>query len=88
MASYMPLLGGSAGIGVNGYYLKRLPDDSDSIERLGNSEMRAGGVGPVVFYLCDIGKDQFTFEAKWSPKVNVRNTSLGSFFRIQFALIF
>ena len=88
MASYLPFLGGSAGIGVNGYYLKRLNDDSDSFERLSGSEMRAGGVGPVVFYLCDIGKDHLTFEAKWSPKVNVRNTTLGSFFRIELALIF
>jgi len=88
MAYYLPILGGSAGMGVNGYYLKQLTDDSVSFDRLDGLGMRAGGVGPVVFFVRDIGKDKLTFEAKWSPRVNVRNMIIGSFFRIEFALIF
>ena len=88
MAYRVSVLSGSAGIGVNGYYLKQLAGGTVTYERLGNLDMRAGGLGPVFYYVRDIGKDQFTFEAKWSPRVNIRNTTLGSFFRIEFALIF
>ena len=88
MAYRVPLLGGSAGMGVNGFYLKQLADGTVTYDRLGNLDMRAGGLGPVVYYVCDIAKDQLIFEAKWSPKVNIRNTTLGSYFRIEFALIF
>jgi hypothetical protein len=88
MAYYLPILGGSAGIGVNGYYLKPLTDDSVSLERLDGFEMHTGGIGPVVFYVRDIGKDQLTFEVKCSPKVNIRNMTIGSFIRIELALIF
>jgi hypothetical protein len=88
MAYRLQLLGGSAGIGIDGYYLKQLTDDSVSFGRLDGLGMRGGGIGPVVFFVRNIGKDRLTFEAKLSPRVNIRKATIGSFFRVEFALIF
>ena len=88
VAHFTPLLGGFLGVGVNGYYLKQMTADSVSVARLGSSKMKSGGIGPVVFYLHDLGKNELIFGAKWLPKVDVRNTSIENFVRLELTLIF
>jgi len=89
VAQHLPLLGGTAGVGANGFYYKQFTADSGSgAKQLGSFEARSEGVGPVVSYLHPIGSKQFAIEAKWLPQTDAKNTTKGSFIWIKIALVF
>jgi len=88
VAQHLPLLGGTAGVGANGFYCKQFTADSGSGAHLGSFEARSEGVGPVISYIHDIAGKQLVIEAKWLPQIDVQNTTKGSFIWIKIALVF
>jgi hypothetical protein len=88
VAQHLPLLGGTAGVGANGFYCQQITADSGSGAKLGSFEARSEGVGPVISYIHNIGGKQLAIEAKWLPQMEVQNTTQGSFIWIKIALVF
>jgi hypothetical protein len=88
VAQHLPLLGGDAGVGANGFYYKQITGDSGTGARLGSFEASACGVGPVISYVHKIGKSELVFEAKWLPQISVQNTTKGDYVWIKLALLF
>ena len=88
VAKHLPFLGGMAGIGINGFYLRQVAADDASGAQPVSIQKRSAGVGPLIFYVHDIGKRQVVFEAKWLPKINVKETTMESFVRVELALNF
>jgi hypothetical protein len=65
LAQHFPLLGGLAGVGVNGFWYDQITGDSGSGATFGAFEARTTGVGPVVSYVFKIGKVDMMAELKW-----------------------
>jgi hypothetical protein len=65
LAQHFPLLGGLAGLGVNGFWYDQVTGDSGSGDHFGNFEGRTTGVGPVGSYVFKICKIDFVAELKW-----------------------
>ena len=59
VAQHLPLGKGLIGIGANGFYLQQTTGDSGSGARLGSFEEMTAGVGPVLSYAAQFGKDRF-----------------------------
>jgi len=88
VAQHLPLLGGFAGVGANGFYFKQFTGDSGSGAKLGSFMAESYGVGPVGSYTRKIGKTQLVFEAKWLPQMHVESTLKGNFIWAKLALLF
>ena len=88
VAQHLPLFGGFAGVGANGFYYKQITGDSGSGARLGSFEAQAYGVGPALSYVRKVGRTDLAFEAKWLPQLNVKNTTKGDYVWVKVALIF
>ena len=65
LAQHLPLLGGLAGLGVNGFWYEQVSGDSGSGATFGDFEARTAGLGPVVSYAFKISKVDMLAEAKW-----------------------
>jgi hypothetical protein len=65
LAQHFPLLGGLAGVGVNGFWYDQITGDSGSGATYGSFEARTTGVGPVLSYVFKLGKVDMIAEAKW-----------------------
>jgi len=65
LAQHFPLLGGLAGVGVNGFWYDQITGDSGSGATYGDFEARTTGVGPVLSYAFKLGKVDMIAEAKW-----------------------
>jgi len=88
VAQHLPLLGGFAGVGANGFYYKQFTGDSGSGAKLGAFETESYGVGPVGSYVHTIGKSQLVFEVKWLPQMHVENTFKGNFIWAKLVFMF
>ena len=88
VAKHWPFLGGMFGFGVNGFYLRQVNANNASGTQPGSIKRRSAGGGPLIFYVHDIGKNQFIFEVKWLPKINVREKTIDNLVRIELALNF
>jgi len=88
VAQHLPLFGGVAGAGANGFYIKQITGDSGSGARLGGFEAETYGVGPVLSYAHKLGKYDLVCEAKWLPQLHSDNTTKGDYVWVKLALIF
>jgi hypothetical protein len=88
VAEHVPLLGGFAGVGANGFYYKQFTGDSGSGARLGAFETESYGVGPVGSYTRKFGKTDLVFEVKWLPQMHVENTLKGNYIWAKLVLLF
>lgn len=56
LAQHLPLLGGTSGIGITGFWYRQISDDSGAGADLGAFRAKANGVGPVLSYISKDGK--------------------------------
>ena len=76
----LPLGKGLIGIGVEGFYLQQITDDSGSGATLGGFRGRTAGVGPVLSYILPVGDSTFVTEARWLPELDTKNSLEGDYF--------
>jgi hypothetical protein len=88
VAQHLPLFGGFAGVGANGFYYQQITGDSGSGAVLGSFEGRTIGVGPVLSYMHKIGKTSLVTELKWLPELEVKNRLQGDWIWFKLALLF
>jgi hypothetical protein len=69
LAQHFPLLGGLAGIGVNGFWYDQVTGDRGAGAVYGDFEARTAGVGPVLSHAFKVGKVDMIAEAKWLHEV-------------------
>jgi len=62
VAQHLPLFGGFAGAGAEGFVYEQISADTGSGATLGSFEGHTYGVGPVVSYAHKIGKYDFAGE--------------------------
>jgi hypothetical protein len=70
LAQHLPLLGGLAGVGVNGFWYQQLTGDSGSGATYGDFKGSTTGLGPVLSYVFKLGKVDMIAEAKWLHEVD------------------
>jgi len=88
VAQHLPLFGGFAGVGANGFYYQQITGDSGAGARLGSFKTQSYGVGPTLSYIHQFNKVDLAFEAKWLPQLNVQNTTKGDYIWVKVMLIF
>jgi hypothetical protein len=88
VAQHLPLLGGFAGVGANGFYYQQITGDSGSGAVLGSFEGRTIGVGPVLSYVHKVGKTTLAAELKWLPELDVQHRLKGDYIWFKLGLIF
>jgi len=86
VAQHLPLFGGFAGAGVNGYFYQQITGDSGSGAKLGSFEAMTTGVGPVASYAHRIGNFDVAGEAKWLPEFDVTNRLNGNTVWVKFGV--
>jgi len=65
LAQHVPLLGGLAGVGVNGFWYEQITGDSGSGANFGDFKAHTTGVGPVLSCVFKLGKVDMIAEVKW-----------------------
>jgi hypothetical protein len=88
VAQHLPLFGGIAGAGAEGFVYEQITGDSGSGATLGDFEGHTYGVGPVVSYAHKIGKVDFAGEVKWLPEVDVQKRLKGDYIWVKLGLVF
>ena len=88
VAQHLPLAGGFAGVGAEGFVYYQISADSGSGATLGSFEGHTIGVGPVVSYAHKVGKYDFAGEVKWLPEVDVQNRLKGDYLWVKLGLVF
>lgn len=88
VAQHLPLFGGIAGAGAEGFVYEQITGDSGSGATLGSFEGHTYGVGPVVSYAHKIGKVDFAGEVKWLPELDVRKRLKGDYVWVKLGLVF
>jgi len=88
VAQHLPLFGGFAGVGAEGFIYEQISADSGSGATLGSFEGHTYGVGPVVSYAHKIGKYDFAGEVKWLPEVDVQNRLKGDYVWVKLGIVF
>jgi len=88
VAQHLPVFGGFAGVGAEGFVYEQISADSGSGATLGGFEGHTYGVGPVVSYAHKIGKHDFAGEVKWLPEVDVQNRLKGDYLWVKFGIVF
>ena len=88
IAQHLPLLGGFAGVGANGFYYQQISGDSGSGATLGGFEGRTVGVGPVVSYAHKIGGVDLAAEVKWLPELDVEKRLKGDYVWVKVGIVF
>ena len=88
VAQHLPLFGGFAGIGVEGFIYEQITADSGSGATLGSFEGHTYGVGPVASYAHKIGKVDFAGEVKWLPEVDVQKRLQGDYVWVKVGIVF
>ncbi len=88
IAQHLPLFGGFAGVGANGFYYQQISADSGSGATLGDFEGYTAGVGPVVSYAHKIGKSDLAAEVKWLPELSVDKRMKGDYVWFKVGLSF
>jgi hypothetical protein len=88
VAQHLPLFGGFAGVGAEGFVYYQISADSGGGDNLGGFEGRTIGVGPVVSYAHKIGSLDFAGEVKWLPEVDVQNRLSGDYLWVKLGIVF
>jgi len=91
VAQHLPLFGGFAGVGANGFYYQQISSDSGSGAALGDFEGRTVGVGPVLSYAAKIGRNtkaDLAAEVKWLPELDAEKRLKGDTVWFKLALLF
>ncbi len=88
VAQHLPLFGGFAGVGAEGFVYEQITADSGSGATLGDFEGHTYGVGPVVSYAHKIGKVDFAGEVKWLPEVDVSKRLKGDYVWVKLGIVF
>ena len=88
VAQHLPLFGGFAGVGVEGFVYEQITADSGSGATLGSFEGHTYGVGPVASYAHKIGKVDFAGEVKWLPEVDVQKRLQGDYVWVKLGIVF
>lgn len=88
LAQHLPLFGGFAGVGANGFFYQQVSGDSGSGASLGDLRGRTVGVGPVVSYVHKIGRVDLAAEVKWLPELDVQNRLEGDYVWVKVGLVF
>ncbi|MGH9400055.1 MAG: SphA family protein [Thermoanaerobaculia bacterium] len=88
IAQHLPLLGGFAGLGANGFFYQQVSGDSGSGATLGEFKGRTAGVGPALSYVRKIGKADFVAELKWLKELDVKNRLKGEYAWLKLAMAF
>jgi len=88
VAQHLPLFGGIAGLGAEGFVYEQITADSGSGATLGDFEGHTYGVGPVVSYIYKLGKVNLAGEVKWLPEVDVENRLKGDYIWVKFGIVF
>jgi len=88
IAQHLPLFGGVAGVGANGFYYQQITGDSGSGATLGDFEGRTVGVGPVLSYLRQFGKTTLAAEVKWLPELDTEHRLQGDYVWFKLAFLF
>ena len=88
LAQHLPLFGGFAGVGGNGFFYQQISGDSGSGATLGSLEGRTAGVGPVVSYAHKIGHMDFAGEVKWLPELEREKRLKGDYIWVKVGIVF
>jgi hypothetical protein len=88
VAQHLPVFGGIAGAGAEGFVYEQITPDSGSGATLGDFEGQTIGVGPVVSYAHKIGTVDFAGEVKWLPEVDVQNRLKGDYVWVKLGVVF
>jgi hypothetical protein len=88
IAQHVPCLGGSVGVGANGYWYRQITGDSGSGAVLGPFEAEQVGIGPVLFHTRTMGKTTLIIDVKWLPQIGVENTTEGNYVWAKAQLVF
>lgn len=88
VAQHLPLFGGFAGVGAEGFVYEQITGDSGSGATLGSFEGHTYGVGPVVSYAHKIGKVDFAGEVKWLQEVDVQKRLKGDYLWVKLGIVF
>lgn len=88
VAQHLPLFGGFAGVGAEGFIYEQISADSGSGATLGSFEGHTYGVGPVVSYAHKLGKYDFAGEVKWLPEVDVSKRLKGDYLWVKLGIVF
>jgi len=88
VAQHLPLFGGFAGVGAEGFVYYQISEDSGSGATLGSFEGHTIGVGPVVSYAHKIGKYDFAGEVKWLSEVDVSKRLKGDYLWVKLGIVF
>ena len=88
VAQHLPFLGGSIGVGANGYRYRQITGDSGSGAVLGPFEAEQVGIGPVVCTFRKMGKTTLLIDVKWLPQIDVENMMKGNYVWAKAALVF
>ena len=88
VAQHLPFLGGSIGVGANGYWYRQITGDSGSSAVLGPFEAEQVGIGPVVSYTRKMGKTTLLIDVKWLPQIDVEDVMKGNYVWAKAALVF
>jgi len=87
VAQHLPLFGGFAGVGAEGFVYEQISADSGSGATLGGFEGHTYGVGPVISYAHKLGKVDFAGEVKWLPEVDVQNRLKGDYLWVKLGIV-
>jgi hypothetical protein len=88
VAQHLPLFGGFAGVGAEGFIYEQISADTGSGATLGSFEGHTYGVGPVVSYAHKIGKYDLAGEVKWLPEVDVNKRLKGNYLWVKLGIVF
>lgn len=87
-AQHLPFLGGTIGIGANGFWYQQVSGDSGSGAILGDFKGRTLGVGPVLSYITKVWGKDLAAEIKWLPEIDVGKRLKGDYIWFKLAMAF
>ncbi|MFN0067776.1 MAG: transporter, partial [Limisphaerales bacterium] len=88
IAQHLPLLGGIAGLGANGFYYTQITGDSGAGAKLGDFKGHTAGVGPVLSYARKMGRADLVAELKWLPELDTDKRLEGDYVWFKLVLLF
>jgi hypothetical protein len=75
----LPVGSGFMTLGAEGFYFQQVTCDSGSGAVLGCFKGRTAGIGPVLGYIQQLGKQSLSFELKWLPELDTKNRLNGDY---------
>ncbi len=88
LAQHLPILGGLAGLGVNGYWYEQVTGDSGTGANFGSFEGQTAGLGPVFSFAKKLGDLDLIAEVKWLHEMETQRRLEGDYLWLKFVLKF